>query len=341
MLSFIRTNDGFTGIVGSRSFTFNNGHLNYEQLVAILKQSPSQRDEKYFTSLLNIEAAVQRSVNEGTNAGNIEVKNGQVYYRGQPMHNNITERILEMIRDGFDCGYMVKFLENIKQNSSARATNEGFDFLQHKNLPITEDGCFIAYKTVRSDFLDKYSGTISNKVGSVVKFERNAVDDDREQECSYGLHVGALEYAGPGGTYNSPGDIVVQVKVNPKDIVAVPKDYDAQKMRVCEYTVLQIHNGPLTHSVYQANGGEMENRRQVEIPPNNTPTYYNGDQIFEGDEIKFEYEKATGEVSTRYLAVDKKTNTHFTGVLLHPEIDAGHTRTFLREGITKIQLMGN
>ena len=46
-----------------------------------------------------------------------------------------------------------------------------------ENLPVTEDGCFLAYKAVRSDFKDKWRGTFGNSVGQVCEMRRAKVND--------------------------------------------------------------------------------------------------------------------------------------------------------------------
>jgi hypothetical protein len=157
-------------------------------------------------------------------------------------------------------------LENLMSNPSARAISELYDFLEHRALPITEDGYFLAYKSVRSDFKDKYSGTIDNSVGKTVEFPRNKVDDDRAHECSYGLHVGALAYSGPGGWYNSASDKVVIVKVNPKDAVSVPQDHNAQKLRVCKYEVVSLYSGGMEDApVYNSVGKPSDKNNDFDV----------------------------------------------------------------------------
>lgn len=189
--------------------------------------------------------------------GAFDVVNGIVYRAGVPVHNVITARILEFVEQGLPFGALLKFLENVSLNPSARAVEEGYKFLEHRNMPITSDGCFLAYKSVRADYKDKYSGTIDNSVGQIVEVERNLVDDNFKNECSYGLHVGCLAYSGPNGWYHSSGDKVVIVKVNPKDIVSVPDDHNATKMRVCRYEVIADFAGAYEQPLVNSQGGDF------------------------------------------------------------------------------------
>jgi len=136
------------------------------------------------------------------------------------------------------------------QNPSMQSQRELYDFLQHENLPITEDGYFLAYKAVRSDFKDKYRGVFDNSVGNVCEMQRAKVDDDRARGCSDGLHAGALSYVASYGSVEA-GDNIVIVKINPADVVSVPTDCNCQKLRTCRYEVVGLYEGELQRPLYQ------------------------------------------------------------------------------------------
>jgi hypothetical protein len=79
------------------------------------------------------------------------------------------------------------------------------------------------------------SGRILNTVGAEIEVKRRDVDDNRDHHCSFGLHVGSLDYA-----RGFARGVVVVVKVNPKDVVSVPTDYSCQKCRVSAYKVVTL-----------------------------------------------------------------------------------------------------
>lgn len=188
-----------------------------------------------------------------------QVIDGVVWYQGKELHNTLSERILQMMQDGFPVDPMLLFLENLEQNVSMRSREELYDFLSHKGLPITEDGHFLAYKAVRPDFMDIYSGKHYNGVGEVLEMPRGDVDDDRSHECSYGFHVGAMDYV---QNYGSSDSVLLLVKVNPRDAVSVPRDHSATKLRVCRYEVLSVYHRPrgevLEKSVYSSAGESLQ-----------------------------------------------------------------------------------
>jgi hypothetical protein len=67
---------------------------------------------------------------------------------------------------------------------------------------------------------------------------RNKISDDDTQACHYGYHAGALEYA----TSFARGKVIV-VKIDPEHVVCIPRDSSFQKMRMCHYEVIGLHNG--------------------------------------------------------------------------------------------------
>jgi hypothetical protein len=148
---------------------------------------------------------------------------------------------------------LVKFLENLMQNPSYRARKELYAFLEHEALPITEDGHFLAYKAVRSDFMDIFSGTIYNGIGSVVKMQRSNVDDDCNRGCSSGLHAGSIDYV---RGYGNDSSRFLIVKINPANVVSVPSE-DSRKLRTCEYVVVSEFKDKLTKACYTANGNDI------------------------------------------------------------------------------------
>jgi hypothetical protein len=94
----------------------------------------------------------------------------------------------------------------------------------------------LAYKKVRDDYLDIHSGTMDNSVGQIVEMERNEVDDDKDRTCSAGLHFCSKDYLPHFGS--GDGNRVVILKINPRDVVSIPSDYNNAKGRACRYEVI-------------------------------------------------------------------------------------------------------
>ena len=174
--------------------------------------------------------------------GDIEVRDGDVYFQGKPFANALADRMLAMLEEELPIEPLCNFLTNLKQNPSKRAVDELYGFLENNMLPLTPDGHFVAYKKVRGDYTDIHSGKFDNSVGQIVEMARNEVDEDKDRTCSSGLHFCSLEYLPHfGGSY---GNRVVLLKINPRDVVSIPSDYNNAKGRCCRYEVIGEHNAP-------------------------------------------------------------------------------------------------
>ena len=195
--------------------------------------------------------------------GRIAVDGDNLIYDGAIIHNVLTQRIVEMIHNGDEATPMLNFLVNLMDNPSEGSIDQLYTFLEHENLPITQDGCFLAYKAINRDYTDKYTGTISNKVGEKVKMPYEEVTADPKLHCSSGLHCGSIEYVRCYGNFKTDengehtGDRLVTVKVNPNAVVSVPEDSDRQKVRVYRYVVHE----------------EIENPYDL-VPKYEAPVYY-------------------------------------------------------------------
>jgi hypothetical protein len=206
-----------------------------------VKTAVLKRDEASLRKLL---AAKSNNLYGWAN-GDFKVKCGQLHYKGELIHGKIVDRIFEMSKKGDDPQPLLRFFEKLKKNPSARSVSMTYDFITHAGIPLTKNGNFLAYKSIRQDWYDHHTGKILNKVGTTVKVDRNKVSDDPEQGCHFGLHVGAFNYA---STFHQGGSRIVVCEVNPEHVVCVPKDHNHEKMRICEYTVLGVHGGPLLSS---------------------------------------------------------------------------------------------
>jgi hypothetical protein len=170
----------------------------------------------------------------------IEVRDGSVFVDGVTINNLVAEHILDFLSKGLDCFPIFKFVIKLQNNPSKRAVDEAYTWLANRSFGITDTGNVLGYKAVRNNFLDIYSGTFDNNVGQVHSMPRNTVDDNKENGCSYGFHVGTQDYA---TGFCSQGGHIMVVEFDPADIVSVPSDCNYQKLRVCRYMVVEELEG--------------------------------------------------------------------------------------------------
>lgn len=222
MLNYILSKTNCTLYLDNQIYSIKKDGKLWIQLIEAIKKE----DIEAIRNLVDQKAAMINYVDGSP----FSIKNSTVYYNDQILDNSLTRRIVEMYKDGFNIAPMVHFIHNLIQNPSNRAIQELYNFLEVCDLPITEDGRFIAFKLIRYDYKDVHSGTIDNTPGVIVRMPRNMVDDNKENTCSHGLHVCSLAYL-----KEFCGDRLIVVLVNPRDVVSIPIDYNNSKMRVCEY----------------------------------------------------------------------------------------------------------
>lgn len=231
MIPFVQTKQGVTAFLSTGPKTVSRDASNFSVAVELLRKDSTMEDE--FLESIDIAMAVSRiAVNSDLT---LDTNTCIAEYQGKPLDSALSKRLVEMFVKAGSVGiaYLIRFLENLYQNPSYRAVTELYGFLDACDLPITEDGCFLTYKRVRENYTDIHTGTFDNKIGAICKMARNRVNEDRDVTCSEGLHVCSYDYLASFG-----GARTVICKVNPRDVVAVPSDYNNQKMRVCEYTVV-------------------------------------------------------------------------------------------------------
>lgn len=171
--------------------------------------------------------------------------NLQLFYKNELVNNSIAKRIVEYAKSGkSNYKWLQNFFVRLSRNPSYRSREMLFDFLNAMDIAINPQGMIIGYKAVRSNYMDKYSGSINNAPGEVVSMPRHKVSDDPNDTCSQGLHTGSLSYSGPDGWYTGANDKIVVLEIDPEDVVCVPNDHNMSKMRVCRYKVVKDYVNP-------------------------------------------------------------------------------------------------
>ena len=225
-----------------KPYTLRKDHVNFN----LAKQAIFEARYEDLGDLLDIAKAVENFVE-----GDIEVKDEVVYYRGHRLHGVVVDKLLEMLRAGMkDSAPLTNFITRLQGNPSANSVNELYSFLSYKALPTTPEGKVLGYKGVKDDFYSStgnadtivVQGTVNeshqifNGVGETIEVARRCVDDNKDNHCSYGLHIGSYDYA--NGWAGSEGRLLV-VEFDPEDAVSVPTDCDFQKLRVSKYRVVE------------------------------------------------------------------------------------------------------
>jgi hypothetical protein len=171
--------------------------------------------------------------------GKVTIERGIPYYKGVKMEGYLATKMQEMLRRGEtkDLPSLLKFSNNLYQNPDPKTIPEILEFLEISNMPITDDGCFLAYKCIKSDYTDCHTGTVNNEPGETPAMPRKNVDKSTRVACSSGFHFAALDYI--KGGFGSQGNRVVMIKINPRDVVAIPEYKNTLKGRTWFYEVVK------------------------------------------------------------------------------------------------------
>ncbi len=221
---FLIQGDNVVVVIDNKPHTINKTHITYNKVVDAIKAGD-------WDAVKDAVEPKKTVLNYGQ--GNVAIQGETLYWKGTELHTSLAVKMIDMLREGFPIEPMVNFMDNLYQNPSKRAVDELYGFLEKGNLPITPDGHFLAYKKVRADYKDCHTGTMDNSIGRVVEMERYNVDDNKDNTCSTGLHFCSKDYLNSFG-----GERTVIVKINPRDVVSIPSDYNATKGRACRYEVV-------------------------------------------------------------------------------------------------------
>jgi hypothetical protein len=150
---------------------------------------------------------------------------------------------------------LVNFFENVQSNPNPHSREQLYSWLNRENFTITGDGMIVGYKGVRKtdEGLESIqsgraivngevkTGHIPNPLGATIEMPRGDVEFDPSVGCHTGLHVGNFAYAN-----SFAQGALLEVRVNPRDVVSVPTECSAQKMRTCRYVVFGMIDAPHT-----------------------------------------------------------------------------------------------
>jgi hypothetical protein len=258
-MQFIINSNGIVLFIDNKPLKFERGSTQYAKIL-----------EKFDLPETEQEAAIREVIQKtspNAEKNGFKISPESVSYLGEELPQSLADKVRTIHEEGLPLSLFEKFWQNLQLNPSASSVRELYEFLEYKELPLTEDGCFLAYKGLDSDFWsisgDKEtkvikgqvngSGNIFNGVGEKIEVRRWDVDDNRENHCSFGLHVGSLDYA----RSFARGTVVV-VKINPKDVVSVPNDCKCQKCRVSAYEVVSVFEQEITAAVVDADNNPIE-----------------------------------------------------------------------------------
>lgn len=234
MFAYTLTPNSINLFIGGKPRTIDKTHANYEVIRERIKMGYRTLGEydqfkAELLELIDIRAFVAK-----VTEGRVQVSDDTVLFSGKPVHGVIRDRLLTFLSEGFDIHPLAKFLDKLMDNPTESSRDDLYLWLEHSKMPITADGDFLAYKYVNDDYSSCHDGATMNNIGNVVEMPREECDTNRHQTCSTGLHFCSFDYI--RGMSN--GKRIVILKINPRDVTAIPSDYNNAKGRACRYEVI-------------------------------------------------------------------------------------------------------
>jgi len=256
---YITSENSLTIFWDGKPYTLRKENANFE----LAKKALLEARYDDLGDLLDIKKSIENFVQ-----GDIEVKDEVVYYKGHRLHGVVVDKLIDMLRSGMkDSTPITNFITRLQANPSANSVAELYTFLGYKSLPTTPEGKVLGYKGVQSDYWSTTGNAdtivvqgqtnerhqILNEVGATIEVARRCVDDNKDNHCSFGLHVGSFDYA---SDWSGEDGKLLLVEFDPADAVSVPTDCNFQKLRVSKYNVIADitdQKKELDKPVYEAN----------------------------------------------------------------------------------------
>lgn len=254
--TLIGNEDGDANIVvfvpGSAPMVAHSSHPRFDAIV----EGATKGDESV-VDLFDVAATAQQKFSRLSER--VTARNGRLYLDGVEVNSTLAEQVLRFLDEGVeDWKPLVLFFENVQANPNEHSRKMLYDWLAAGEFTITQDGLIVGYKGVKTTPEGLFSihrgraivdgveveGAIPNAAGSVIEMPRDQVQFDPSVGCHTGLHVGTYEYAN-----GFAQGALLEVLVNPRDVVSVPTDSSAQKMRTCRYTVIDTIEQPYATAV--------------------------------------------------------------------------------------------
>lgn len=237
-------------VPGQDPLSATSTHPNFGLILNTVRDPDAEVED--IRDLFDVGRGIVKSFADGPLSSRVSVEGESILLDGEPLHNAVTEQVLALLSEDRlgDTRPLVLFIEKIEANPNAHSREQLYNWLAAAQsvdgaLTIAPDGDIVGYKGVNDDLTSVHAGPaivdgqavtghVPNAIGSVIEMARDQVHHDPSVGCSRGLHIGTWGYA------SGWGSTVLKVKFNPSDVVSVPTDCSAQKVRVCRYTVLDI-----------------------------------------------------------------------------------------------------
>ena len=207
------------------SYTVRSNHPYFKEIKAALKDLDTGTAYRLY--------AKKQSDDASASGECVKVVGNHLEFDGKKFHESFAEAYALSQENGAGIEALNLFFQRLAQNPNPISLHAFTSFMAKTRMPLTDRRTWLAYKRVDWNFLDHHSQKWDNRPGFAMAMDRKDVDAIQSNTCSTGFHVCSHTYL---SHFSNGIDLVVEI--DPRDVVAVPPDYDLSKMRLSSYRVL-------------------------------------------------------------------------------------------------------
>lgn len=284
--------------------------------------------------------------------GRLSIRGSRVFFDHDPVDPTLEAHILRLLnedgspRNLSNWKAFAKFVEKLYANMDAHIRDQFFGWLSYESFTgsgftLTKDGNLIGYKGCAGTpempvsvhhgpaIVDgePVNGAVPNVIGSTVEMARSKVTNDPRVGCAAGLHVGTYDYAKGWAR-----GVLLTVEVDPRDVVSVPTDCDAQKIRVCRYKVIDSVEQKIESTGYYGDDDEYDDEYGDEYGDDYSDGHVSAVDFEIGRQYTIEYRKISGEVKKYTFEVEDIFSDSILAV-----IGGNEYRTFMLDSILEVE----
>jgi len=148
-------------------------------------------------------------------------ESGKILLNDEYIEHEVGLQALHMLDKGMPVAPLLKFLVKMRQNEDPRVRQQLLSFMTKNDFFIDYNGDIVCWKKVGKDaggnLVDLWTKKLIYNPPRTVTMPRGAVMNDPTNACGPGLHFATWRF-----TYNYSGNAVVEMRVDPRDVVSIP-----------------------------------------------------------------------------------------------------------------------
>lgn len=227
MITHIVSNSGLTVVFDDGPRMIHKSSPGYASALEAL----ASQDTEGLRLIMDPRHALSKFSN-GDIAFNVD---GSISVDSQPIGEHCSSLLIAFQKNKLPWEGLAAYISNRAKNPSERAKLDLDAFLKAEELPITNDGCFLALKLFTNDWIDSDTGDYIGAPGKSISFPREKIDRKLKRGAEKGFSAGSKYYVDYNSTF--VGKTVI-VKINPADVIGTYTT-PVREAICCKYTIVK------------------------------------------------------------------------------------------------------